>query len=142
MGRSFSSSFRDAAFVTTCPPVNLCDLPSPLVSSLFLKNSEVLSSFTLFISSLLFAQGLLDSNCVYRPVLVDRSIELSGCYALIPPLSTLHKGYVTVSELNELYSQFDGDPKRAQIPSPTHERETKPSHDGIGEDEVCCRRGA
>ncbi|XP_037135211.1 pleckstrin homology-like domain family B member 2 isoform X5 [Syngnathus acus] len=83
---SLSSSFHDTVFVATSLPVSLHDLSSPLVSSLFLKNSE---------------------------------------------------GYVTVSELSELYSQFEGDPPHAQIPTPTNAS----SPEDFGEDEVCVVMG-
>lgn len=68
---------------------------------------------------------------------------------LTPSLSlllymTLFQGYVTVSEINELYSQLGGDPKPAPAPALTNastESGGKPSSDGDTpkppKDEVC-----
>lgn len=65
---------------------------------------------------------------------------------LTPSLSPISphdtfQGYVTVSEINELYSQLGGDPKPAPAPALANESEANPPTDGDTpkppEDEVC-----
>lgn len=64
----------------------------------------------------------------------------------LPPISPhdAFQGYVTVSEINELYSQLGGDPKPAPhhtVSNASPEPEVEPSLDGdtpkAPEDEVC-----